>query len=138
MKIEVLIEKGLDGSFDVYLNPDQEITLTFGLLGQGPTITEAIADFNNSASEMKTYYKEVGKSFPENPEFVFRYDVPSFLAYYKGTLSLTGLERITGINSKQLNHYVTGVRKPSPKTIRKIEQSLHTFGQELTEIHLVS
>lgn len=138
MKIEVLIEKGLDGSFDVYLNPDQVTNLTFGLLGQGTSIKDAIADFYNSANEMKTYYKEIGKSFPENPEFVFSYDVPSFLAYYKGTLSLTGLERITGINSKQLNHYVTGVRKPSSKTIRKIEQSLHTFGRELAEIQLVS
>ena len=57
-----------------------------------------------------------------------------FLAYYKGKLSLSGLGKLTGINPKQLNHYVTGVRKPSPKTVKKIEKSLHEFGKELSQV----
>lgn len=136
MKINVIIERGLDGTFDAYFDYEKENGLSFGLLGQGATVEETIADFKNSAIEMEELYKEQGKNFPENLEFVFKYDVPSFLSYYKGKISLTGLGKLTGINPKQLNHYVTGVRKPSPKTVQKIEKSLHDFGKELSELHL--
>ncbi len=52
-------------------------------------------------------------------------------------LSLAGLHRLTGINQGQLSHYVTGHRKPSPKTILKIENSLHNFAKEISQIHFV-
>jgi len=58
----------------------------------------------------------------------------SFLAYYSDKISLAGLGRLTGINRKQLNHYVTDVRKPSKKTVEKIEKSLHEFGKELSQV----
>ncbi|HPW66954.1 MAG TPA: type II toxin-antitoxin system HicB family antitoxin [Salinivirgaceae bacterium] len=134
MKVDVLIEKGLDGTFDVHFDPDKEYNLGFGLLGQGNTIDEAIEDFYLSLSEMKELYKERNKEFPENIEFGFKYDVPSFLAHYKSIITLTGLGKLTGINPKQLNHYVTGVRKPSAKTVEKIEKSLQTFGKELSQL----
>ena len=134
MKVDVLIEMGLDGTFDVYFDPDKDDNLSFGLLGQGNTVNEAIEDFLISMEDMKELYAEKGKRFPDNLECVYKYDVPSFLAYYKGKLSLTGLGKLTGINPKQLNHYVTGMRKPSPKTVKKIEKSLHEFGKELSQV----
>lgn len=135
MKANVIIERGLDGTYDAYFeNSDQ---FSFGLLGQGKTVNEAMDDFMNSKDEMKEYYQEVGKTFPEDLELVFKYDVASFLAYYSKVLSLSGLERLTGVNQGQLSHYVTGKRKPSQKTIEKIEHSLHTFGQEISQIHFV-
>ena len=68
-------------------------------------------------------------------EFDFSYDVPSFLAYYKGLLTLAGLSRVTGINQSQLSQYVSGYRRPSAKTTKKIESSLHSFGQELSQVN---
>lgn len=136
MKVDVFIEKGIDGTYDVHFGEDTK-DLTFGLLGQGNTVQEAIEDFYNSRDEIKEYYTETGKSFPEDLEFVFKYDTASFLSYYSKILSLAGLQRITGINQGQLSHYVTGRRKPSPKTIEKIEKSLHQFGNEISQIHFV-
>lgn len=106
------------GTFDVYFDPEKEDNLSFGLLGQGNTVNEAIEDFLSVWKIWKSYLLKKGKKFPDNLECVFKYDVPSFLAYYKGKLSLSGLGKLTGINPKQLNHYVTGVRKPSPKTVK--------------------
>jgi hypothetical protein len=136
MKVDVFIEKGLDGTYDVHFG-EQTKGLTFGLLGQGNNIQEAIDDFNNSRDEIKTYYQEIGKYFPEDLEFVFKYDVPSFLAYYSNVISLAGLGRLTGVAQGQLSHYVTGRRKPSQKTVRKIEKSLHEFAAELSKVQLV-
>jgi len=136
MKVDVFIEKGLDGTYDLHLG-EQTKGLTFGLLGQGDTVQEAINDFYNSRDEIKTYYKEVGKPFPEDLEFVFKYDTASFLAYYSNVLSLAGLGRLTGIAQGQLSHYVTGRRKPSQKTVQKIEKSLHKFADEISQVQLV-
>lgn len=132
--IDVLIETGSDGTYDVYFDPTKDDGLPFGLLGQGDTVQEAVDDFYASMDEMKVLFEEKDLEFPSNLEFSFSYDIPSFLAYYKGKLSLNGLGRLTGINPKQLNHYATGVRRPSRKTIDKIEHAMHTFGQEICQL----
>jgi len=135
MKVNVIIEKGKDGTYDACMEVHKD--LTFGLLGQGKTVKEAIEDFYITFEDMKNLYQDTGQKFPENLEFVFRYDVASFLAYYSNVLSLAGLERITGVNQHQLSHYATGHRKPGPKTIAKIESSLHRFGQEISQVSFV-
>lgn len=86
---------------------------------------------------MEAYYSEINKSFPQDLEFEFKYDVPSFLEYYSSILSFAGLERLTGVNQGQLSHYVTGHRKPSPKTVEKIERSLHQFANEISQVHFI-
>ncbi len=136
MKVDAFVEKGLDGTYDVHFGENTK-GLTFGLLGQGNTVQEAIDDFYTSRDEMKELYTEEGKHFPKDLEFVFQYDTASFLAYYSNILSLSGLQRITGVNQGQLSHYVTGHRKPSQKTVEKIEKSLHAFAKEISQIHFV-
>jgi hypothetical protein len=86
---------------------------------------------------MKELYLSENKHF-EEAEFEFKYDTASFLAYYSNVLSLAGLGRLTGIAQGQLSHYVTGRRKPSPKTVRKIEKSLHEFAAEIAQVQLMS
>jgi predicted RNase H-like HicB family nuclease len=136
MKVDVFIERGLDGTYDIHFG-EQTKGLTFGLLGQGDSVQEAMDDFHNSRDEIKTYYEEIGKTFPNDLEFEFKYDTASFLAYYSNVLSLAGLGRLTGIAQGQLSHYVTGRRKPSPKTVQKIEKSLHKFADEMSHVQLV-
>lgn len=133
MKVEVIIERGSDGTYSAYIGSDN---VPFGLIGDGKTVQETIADFLNSAEEMKEYYKEQGKEFPEM-EWKFKYDVASFLQYYAFAFTLAGLERITGVNQGQLSHYINGVRKPSPKTIQKIESRLHDFAKEIGQVNFV-
>ena len=136
MKVDVFIEKGLDGTYDIHMG-EQTKGLTFGLLGQGNSVQDAMNDFHNSRDEIKAYYKDIAKPFPEDLEFEFKYDTASFLAYYSNVLSLAGLGRLTGIAQGQLSHYVTGRRKPSQKTIQKIEKSLHKFADEISHVQLV-
>jgi hypothetical protein len=134
MKVKVILERGIDGSFDATMEFLENVP--FGLLGQGKTVSETIADFNNSYAEMQAFYAEEGKKYPAL-EFDFKYDVPSFLQYYAYAFTLAGLERITGVNQKQLGHYISGVRTPSEKTIRKIESRIHAFGEEIASVSFV-
>ena len=47
------------------------------------------------------------------------------------------LSRLTGINEKQLGHYIQGLHKPRKDKSEKIEKALHSLGQELLSVELV-
>ena len=133
MKIKAIIETGKNLDFDIYTDDD---TLGFMLLGQGNTIEEAKADLMRSKEEMKSAYIEAGESFDfDNIEFEFVFDTVSFLRH--SPFTLTGLQKITGINSKQLSHYVTGHRKPSPKTVQRIREGVSQFAETLSHTRLI-
>lgn len=67
-------------------------------------------------------------------KLVFKWSIESLLFYYKGVLTLSSLERITGINQTQLGHYAAGRSVPRKKQVKKIESSLHILGDELRSI----
>jgi hypothetical protein len=132
-KVKVTIERAKDNTFSAYTDCHD---YDFALLGYGDTVKETIADFYDVCNEFKAMYAEEGREFLEL-EFDFQYDVPSFLDYYTGLLSKSGLEKITGINQKQLWQYASGYRRPKPETIRKIQESLYHFADELKQVHFV-
>jgi len=136
MKVKAFIERGDDGSYGVYIDLEDN-RLNYGIIGEGKTVNEAIDDFHDSYKEMKELYASENKHF-EEAEFEFKYDTASFLAYYSNILSLAGLGRLTGIAQGQLSHYVTGKRKPSPRTVQKIEKSLHAFAADIGTIQLTN
>lgn len=134
-KIEVTVEKGNDNTYTAFISGEN--SLPFGILGDGNSVKEAIDDFEKSFEEMKEYYAKVKKEFPKNVEFLYKYDLASFLSYYSKIISLSGLEKLTGVNQGQLSHYVTGRRKPSRKTVSKIEKELHNFAAEISQVEFV-
>lgn len=132
--VRVFIERGKDGTFGAYMPDDNN--LTYGVIGEGATATEAVADFKGVYEAMKESYKAEGRDF-EEVEMAFSYDVPSFLVYYANLISYKGLAKLTGISAAQLSQYVSGYRTPSPKTTQKIQAALHDFGNELSQLQLV-
>lgn len=132
--VRVFIERGKDGSYGAYMPDDNH--LTYGVIGEGDTSTEAVDDFMTVYEDMKRAAKEENRAF-EEVDFAFTYDVPSFLLYYADILSYKGLAKLTGISAAQLSQYISGYRHPSPKTARKIQDALHKFAKELGQLQLV-
>ena len=128
-KIKVYIEKSAYG-FSAYM---EEAGLDYGCIGEGRSVEETIDDFNKSYADIRSYYAKHGKAF-EEIEYEFFYDTESFLAAYSKTFSLAGLEIITGVNQAQLGHYLHGRRKPTRKTIDKIQKGVERFARELTAV----
>lgn len=133
MKVIVIIEQNTDGKYFAYMDND---SLEFGINGFGDTVEDAKNDILLAYDEMKELIKAEGKPIPEL-EFEYKFDVASFLEHYSKVLSLAGLERLTGVAQGQLSHYVTGRRKPSHKTVEKIEKSLHNFAAEISQVQFV-
>ena len=67
---------------------------------------------------------------------VYDFDVCGLLNYYQGVLTFAGLQKITGVNQKQLAHYAAGRSKPRKQIAERIEASLKTFGRNLQNISL--
>ena len=132
-KVKVIVERGSDNKFSAYMD---YYDLDFGLAGFGNTAKEAIADFFEAYDEEKEMSAKEGKMIPELL-FDVCYDLSSFLDYFSEILSQSGLEVITGINQKQLWHYSAGLRKPKSATVRKIQNSLYHFADELKQVHLI-
>ena len=133
MKVKVVIERGKDNRFSAYMDYYE---LAFGLSGFGKTAQEAINDFYECYEEAKMMQSREGKITPEL-EFEIQYDLNSFLDYYAGILSKSGLERITGINQKQLWHYSSGKRRPKTETTIKIQERIHQFADDLRQVQFV-
>jgi predicted RNase H-like HicB family nuclease len=61
-------------------------------------------------------------------------NVRALLHYFEGVLTRSALSRVTGINERQLGHYITGHRKPRPKQREKIVEGLHRIGKEINSV----
>lgn len=127
-RIKAIIEVGRDGMVAIHARSKMHKCM---FLGCGNTEQDAKEDFFECYTEMKEL-----EELPEF-EFEFAYDTASFLRYYSNTITLTGLQKITGINSKQLSHYVTGHRKPSPKTVQRIREGVSQFAETLSRTRLI-
>ena len=133
MKVRAIIETGKNMDYDIYTDND---SLDFMLLGQGNTIEEAKVDFLKCKEEMKAAFAAEGNTFDfDTLDFEYVFDTISFLKY--SPFTLTGLSKATGINSKQLSHYVTGYRKPSPKTVQRIQEGVTKFAETMRNAVLV-
>jgi predicted RNase H-like HicB family nuclease len=133
MKTTALIEKGKDGSFIIF-TPDIKSTI----IGEGNTVLEAKADFENTVKEVLETYEETGEPIPEelqNITFEYKYDMPSFLNCYN-YLNMTKLADRAGINPSLMRQYKRG-QYVSEKQASKIQEAVHKIGRELLAIRLV-
>jgi len=109
-----------------------------GVYGAGNTPQEAI---NNALEGLKllkeTRPKEnLSPILQKDYEIEYQYDTESFLKYYTNIFSKPALEKLTGINQKQLHHYASGISKPREAQKKKIETALHSLGRELLAVKL--
>lgn len=133
-EVKAYIYREKDGTYSIFV--DDKAPINYGLVGEGATVEEAIADWNNTYEAMKQSYAEDNMPFVE-AQFSFVYDVASFLAYYGGLLTFKGLAKLTGVSAAQLSQYATGYRNPSTKTTAKIQEGLHSLARDLSRVALL-
>ena len=129
--IKIVIERSKD-IFSAYAENVE------GIYGGGDTVAEAKQSVLNAICLLKENNTETAlpKILWGDYKVSFRLDVESFFNYYNGIFTKAALERITGINQKQIQHYASGLKKPRPAQRKKIEISMHKLGEELIAIKL--
>jgi predicted RNase H-like HicB family nuclease len=127
--IEAIIERAEDGTFDIFCR--DEI-----FSGAGKSIEEAKKDLTRQMEFYKETAVKEGFKYPtfldEEFEIVYRIDAPSLMKYYvgAGVFSLAGLEKVTGINQKQLWSYLNGTR-PRRRQSERIEAGFRALSRDL-------
>jgi len=67
-------------------------------------------------------------------ELEFEMTAQALLHHFDGIITRAALSRITGINERQLGHYMTRYRRPRPAQRLKIVNGLNCIGKELTAV----
>lgn len=109
-----------------------------GVNGIGETLEETKRSLEQGVlyriEDCKKYGVEIPDALKGEYEVEYMFDLKTFLLVYGNILSKSGLERLTGINQKQLWHYAAGKSKPREETKKKVEASIHRLAAELAEI----
>ena len=66
-------------------------------------------------------------------EYVFQ-DIPSLVEAYNGLLNQSSLARISGINTGRMRQYTSGVKRPTKRTLQRIESGLKRYAFELQSV----
>ncbi len=130
-RITIIIERS-DDSFSAWADKIP------GIYGHGDTVEEAKA---SALTGLELYKKHnAAKNIPvvlkNDFKVVYKFDTESFLNYYRKIFTNAALERLTGINQKQLQHYASGLKKPRRAQIKKISDAIHNLGKELIMVEL--
>ena len=109
-----------------------------GIYAAGDTVEETKRDVLEAIRLIKenTPESDLPELLRESYSIEWKYDMQSFLKHYQGIFSNAALERLTGINQKQLWNYANGVSRPREKARKQIEDALHGLGRELLSFSL--
>lgn len=133
VQLTVIIEKA-DNNYSAYIDGIDGIVTTGNSIDEiKKNMVEAIELYVETCKELDL---ECPEELEGDYQLNFKMDVKSLLEFYSGIFTKAGLERITGINQKQLWHYASGNRNPRPEQKIKIETALHKLGEDLLSINL--
>jgi hypothetical protein len=130
--IKIIIER----SEDIYSAYAENIV---GVYGGGNTVQEAKESVLKSIELIKEYNSVdmIPKALRGEYKIEYKFDAESLLKYFKGIFTNAALEKITGINQKQLQHYSSGLKKPRKPQLKKIEEGLHRLAEDLKTLLLL-
>ena len=130
-KIKIIIEKTSDHYSAYAANVE-------GIYAAGDTPEEAKQSVVDAIRLFKKHNKPQNIPAILKGEYTltYRFDTVSLLNYYRKVFTNSALERLTGINQRQLQHYSSGLKKPRPAQKKKIESALHQLGNELIAVEL--
>lgn len=132
--ITVVLEKTEKGGYSAYL------PVLPGCVATASSLQLVKKEISEAVEFHLEGIKEQGSVIPEDfreaYKLSFKTDVIALFEWFSGVLTKSGLSRLTGMNQSLITQYALGIKSPSAKQTKKIEEALHHLGQELLEIQL--
>ena len=96
-----------------------------------------IVEQGTSVEELAQLMKRLIKEFHQIDDIQFKimYDLSALFENFN-YLNISAVADLAGVNSSLLRQYVSGVKYPSSRQVKKIEDALHRIGNELKSIRI--
>ncbi|SFH96990.1 type II toxin-antitoxin system HicB family antitoxin [Halpernia frigidisoli] len=91
---------------------------------------KSVLEFHLEGLEKDEIPKELSKEY----ELQFEFTAQALLHRFDKILTRAAISRITGINERQLGHYVSGYRNPKSEQRKKIVDGFHQLGREFLSV----
>lgn len=132
-KVLVVLEKSVN-NYSAYLPELKGCIVTGSTIQDTKEAIRASVEFHLEG--MKEEELEIPDKFKGEFEFKYKLDVESLFEWFTGILTKSGVSRLTGLNQSLVSQYANGLKEPSTKQVKIIENAIHNFGSELLEIKL--
>ena len=109
-----------------------------GCISTGKTLEELKINIAEAVDFHLEGMREDGVEIPFSTDYelVYKFDAKSLLSHYNGVFTNAAMQRLTGINQRQLQRYASGASQPRNKQSKRITTALHSLGRELLAIEL--
>lgn len=131
MKLIAVIEKEKDG-YGIYVTNLKD----HGLTGMGNSVESAKADLFEALDLLVSTYTDSEESIPKElnrPEFIFKYDIPSFFEDFD-CIKISKIGAKAGLNESLLRQYKNKLAFASEEQTNKIKNAIHELGKELLAV----
>lgn len=109
-----------------------------GVVSVGETFNELRKNIQEAVSLYLETSREFGDKIPEvlseEYQLVFRFDIQTFMEWLSKVMSQKGLSDIAEMNESLVSQYANGIKKPGPKQLKRMENALHRFADDLHAI----
>lgn len=109
-----------------------------GIVSVGDTFNELRENISEAVKLYVDTGKEFGDPLPEklsSEYFIeFKFDIETLLDWLSGVMSQKGLAEIAHINESLISQYAHGSKKPGPKQLKRIQEALHQFANDLKAV----
>jgi hypothetical protein len=137
MKVELIIEKGADGD-----GLDGRVILGGSIIiGQADNLEELIPTMKELVVDLASNeLKEVKKWEPLREgkvEFDIQYDLVAFFSAFN-YLIISEVAKKAEMNPSLVRAYSKGIKYPSERQVKKIEEAVHNLAKQLGEVTLIA
>jgi predicted RNase H-like HicB family nuclease len=132
MKTVIVIVEKTDTGYSAYVDGVD------GIITVGDTFTELRGNMEEAIGVFLETSKEFNDEIPEvlsgDYSLNFKFDVQTFFEWLSKSMTQKGLSDIAEMNETLISQYSTGVKKPGPKQLKRMETALHRFADDLQAI----
>jgi hypothetical protein len=137
MKVELIIEKGTDGD-----DLDGRVILGGSIIvGQADNLEELIPTMKELVVDLASNeLKEVKKWEPLREgkvEFDIQYDLVAFFSAFN-YLIISEVAKKAEMNPSLVRAYSKGIKYPSEKQVKKLEEAVHNLAREMGAVTLIA
>ncbi|SDZ99676.1 hypothetical protein [Pedobacter hartonius] len=120
LKLELIIERG-------------ENDLTGRVTYNNNLIIENAQDVHSLSEKLKVLLFDFEELDPDRIEFEYYYDIFSLFQEFN-FLNIGKVAKRAGINAGLLRQYASQVKYPSAKQAKKIEETIHQLGHDMSKV----